>query len=44
MAFRSRWGAPMTLDTMLQQVAIFIVTAGAAAVFAAIAWAGHHQS
>jgi len=34
----------MTLDTMLQQAAIFIVTAGAAAVFAAIAWAGHHTN
>ena len=34
----------MTLDTMLQQAAIFIVTAGSAALFAAIAWAGHHQS
>ena len=34
----------MTLGTMLQQLAIFTVTAGAAAVFAAIAWAGHHHS
>ena len=34
----------MTLDIMLQQFATIIVTAGAALLFAAIAWAGNHQS
>jgi len=28
----------------MQQVAAFIVTAGAAVLFALLAWAGHHQS
>jgi hypothetical protein len=32
----------MTLDIMLMQIAAVIVATGAAVVFAAIAWAGHH--
>jgi hypothetical protein len=34
----------MTLDIMLQQIAAVIVATGAAIVFAAIAWVGHHVS
>jgi hypothetical protein len=34
----------MTLDIMVQQIAAVIVATGAAVVFAAIAWVGHHVS
>jgi len=42
MPFNLRWGMPMTLDTMLQQIAAIVVATGAAVLFAAIAWVGHH--
>ena len=34
----------MTLNIMFQQIVAIIVATGAAVVFAAIAWAGHHLS
>jgi len=44
MPFNWRWGRPTTLDTMLQQIVAIVVATGAAVVFAAIAWVGHHLS